>query len=76
MVVYGVEILEKVIIVFILLEVLKGCYRAIVIIFLDCLLFIYLENFKYFLFWLLGYLGVLIFGREDWGLINVELNYV
>lgn len=74
--VYGVEILEKVIIVFILLEVLKGCYRAIVIIFLDCLLFIYLENFKYFLFWLLGYLGVLIFGREDWGLINVELNYV
>lgn len=65
MVVYGVEILEKVIIVFILLEVLKGCYRAIVIIFLDCLLFIYLENFKYFLFWLLGYLGVLIFGRED-----------
>ncbi|MDE5100671.1 MAG: RNA methyltransferase [Trichodesmium sp. St16_bin4-tuft] len=75
MAVHGVEILEKATIVPTLPEALKGCHRAIATTSLDRSLPIHLENPKHSLPWLLGYSGALIFGREDRGLTNVELNY-
>ncbi|ABG52913.1 RNA methyltransferase, TrmH family, group 1 [Trichodesmium erythraeum IMS101] len=75
MAVHGVEILEKATIVPTLPEALKGCHRAIATTSLDRSLPTHLENPKHSLPWLLGYSGALIFGREDRGLTNVELNY-
>ncbi len=75
MAVHGAEILEKATIVQTLPEALKGCQRAIATTSLDRSLPTHLENPKNSLPWLLGYSAALIFGREDRGLTNVELNY-
>ena len=75
MAVHGVEILEKATIVPTLPEALKGCQRAIATTSLDRSLPTHLENPSSSLPWLLGYSAALIFGREDRGLTNVELNY-
>ncbi|MCL2932515.1 MAG: RNA methyltransferase [Trichodesmium sp. MAG_R03] len=75
MAVHGAEILEKADIVSTIPEALKGCQRAIATTCLDRSLPIHLENPKHSLPWLLGYPAALIFGREDRGLTNVELNY-
>ena len=75
MAVHGVEILENATIVPTLPEALKGCQRAIATTSLDRSLPIHLESPKQSLPWLLGYSAALIFGREDRGLTNVELNY-
>ncbi|OZH52856.1 RNA methyltransferase [Hydrocoleum sp. CS-953] len=75
MAVHGVEILERATIVQTLPEALKGCQRAIATTSLDRSLPTHLENPKNALPWLLGYSAALIFGREDRGLTNVELNY-
>jgi len=75
MAVHGAEILETATIVQTLPEALKGCQRAIATTCLDRSLPTHLENPKHSLPWLLGCSAALIFGREDRGLTNVELNY-
>ncbi|NES68402.1 MAG: RNA methyltransferase [Okeania sp. SIO2D1] len=75
MAVHAPEILEKATIVQTLPEALKGCQRAIATTSLDRSLPTKLENPRHTLPWLLGYPAALIFGREDRGLTNVELNY-
>ena len=75
MAVHGAEILEKATIVSTIPEALKGCQRAIATTCLNRSLPTHLENPKHSLSWLLGYSAALIFGREDRGLTNVELNY-
>ncbi|MEB3339592.1 RNA methyltransferase [Okeania sp.] len=75
MAVHAAEILEKATIVPTLPEALKGCQRAIATTSLDRSLPTNLENPKNSLHWLLGYSSALIFGREDRGLTNEELNY-
>lgn len=75
MAVHAVEILETATIVQTLPEALEGCQRAIATTSLDRSLPTDLENPRHCLPWLLGYQAALIFGREDRGLTNVELNY-
>ncbi|MCL2923170.1 MAG: RNA methyltransferase [Trichodesmium sp. MAG_R04] len=75
MAVHGAEILEKATIVSSIPEALKGCQRAIATTCLNRSLPTHLESPKNSLPWLLGYSAALIFGREDRGLTNVELNY-
>lgn len=75
MAVHAADILETAIIVPTLPEALKGCQRAIATTSVDRSLPTHLEKPRYSLPWLLGYQAALIFGREDRGLTNVELNY-
>ncbi|MGK7920008.1 MAG: RNA methyltransferase [Trichodesmium sp.] len=75
MAVHGAEILETATIVQTLPEALKGCQRAIATTSLDRSLPTNLEHPRNSLPWLLGYPAALIFGREDRGLTNIELNY-
>lgn len=75
MAVHGAEILETATIVSTLPEALEGCERAIATTSLDRSLPTNLEHPRHSLPWLLGYPAAVIFGREDRGLTNVELNY-
>jgi len=75
MAVHAAEILEKATIFPTLPEALKGCQRAIATTSLDRSLPTNLETPKNSLPWLLGHSSALIFGREDRGLTNAELNY-
>ncbi|HEY9616970.1 MAG TPA: RNA methyltransferase [Microcoleaceae cyanobacterium] len=80
MAVHAPEILETATIVATLPEALKGCQRAIATTGLLRPLATPLESPRTVLPWLLGYTtqpgsAALIFGREDRGLTNEELNY-
>lgn len=75
MAVHAPEILEKATIVQTLPEALEGCQRAIATTSVDRSLPTHLEDPRHSLPWLLGYQAALIFGREDRGLTNIELNY-
>ncbi|QLE59497.1 RNA methyltransferase [Nostoc sp. TCL26-01] len=78
MAVHAKEILESAIIVNTLPEALQGCIRAIATTGRDCNWDAPLENPRTVLPWLLAEIGqpsALIFGREDRGLSNEELNY-
>ncbi|MDJ0556679.1 MAG: RNA methyltransferase [Microcoleaceae cyanobacterium MO_207.B10] len=75
MAVHAAEILEAATIVQTLPEALEGCQRAIATTSLDRSLPTNLEDPRHSLPWLVGYQAALIFGREDRGLTNVELNY-
>ena len=77
MAVHGQEILESAIIVPTLPQALQGCVRAIATIGRDYSGEIPIENPRTALPWLLAVQNpvALIFGREDRGLTNEELNY-
>lgn len=75
MAVHAPEILERATIVQTLPEALEGCQRAIATTSVDRSLPTHLEDPRHSLPWLLGYQAALIFGREDRGLTNIELNY-
>ncbi|MCU0536501.1 MAG: RNA methyltransferase [Hydrococcus sp. Prado102] len=77
MAVHGIDVLEKAIQVDSLPEALKGCHRAIATTSYSRTLSAPLENPRVALPWLLeeNITSALIFGAEDRGLSNVELNY-
>lgn len=78
MAVHAQDILESAVVVSTLVEALTGCVRAIATIGRDCSWDIPLENPRTALPWLLESSEkpvALIFGREDRGLSNTELNY-
>jgi tRNA/rRNA methyltransferase len=78
MAVHAQEVLESAIVVPTLPEALQGCVRIIATIGRDCSWEIPLENPRTTLPWLLAEPEkpvALIFGREDRGLSNTELNY-
>lgn len=77
MAMHGIDVLEKAIQVDSLPEALKGCHRAIATTSYSRTLSAHLEPPRVALPWLLeeNITSALIFGAEDRGLSNVELNY-